>query len=222
MRSPTCASGWPPASSMCSSTSTRTRTSRRARSRGASRKNLLDFQREYEDCKVVKLERNYRSGQHILDAAGAVVVAGGERIEKRLRGSKGGDVSFWRCRSERAQAQTVAAECERLVTQEGVPPEEICVLVRSVKNEGQVIGSALEERAVPFRLNSGAAYFQRTEVRDLLAWLRLLADPADSGAVVRALSRPPVELRSVDIARVTQFARRRRLDMVAGVAAACD
>ena len=192
------------------------------RFRGASRKNMLDFQREYEDCKVVRLERNYRSGQAILDAAVAVVVAGGERLEKRLRGSRGGHVTFWRCRSERAQAQAVAAECERLVTQEGVPLEEICVLVRSVKNEGQPIAAALEERAVPGRLMGAAAYFQRTEVRDLLAWLRLLADPADSGAVVRALSRPPIELRSVDIARLTQLARRRRLDMVAGMVAACD
>ena len=192
------------------------------RFRGASRKNLLDFQREYDDCKVVRLERNYRSGQAILDAAVAVVAAGGERLEKRLRGSRGGQVTFWRCRSERAQAQAVAAECERLVTQEGVPPEEICVLVRSVKNEGQPIAAALEERAVPGRLMGAAAYFQRTEVRDLLAWLRLLADPADSGAVVRALSRPPIELRSVDIARLTQLARRRRLDMVAGMVAACD
>ncbi|MGZ4200958.1 MAG: ATP-dependent helicase, partial [Thermoleophilaceae bacterium] len=192
------------------------------RFRGASRKNLLDFQREYEDCKVVRLERNYRSGQAILDAAAAVVAAGGERLEKRLRGSRGGHVTFWRCRSERAQAQAVAAECERLVTQEGVPPEEICVLVRSVKTEGQPIAAALEERAVPGRLMGAAAYFQRTEVRDLLAWLRLLADPADSGAVVRALSRPPIELRSVDIARLTQLARRRRLDMVAGMVAACD
>jgi len=192
------------------------------RFRGASRKNLLEFQREYEDCKLVKLERNYRSGQRILDASGAVVAGGGERIEKRLRGSKGGEVSFWRCRSERAQAQAVAAECERLVSQEGVPPEEICVLVRTVRDEGQTIAAALEERAVPFRLTGAAAYFQRTEVRDVLAWLRLLADPADSGAVVRALTRPPIELRSVDIARLTQHARRRRLDMVAGVIAACD
>jgi DNA helicase II / ATP-dependent DNA helicase PcrA len=192
------------------------------RFRGASQKNMLDFQREYEDCKVVRLERNYRSGQQILDAASAVVAGGGERIEKRLRGGKGGEVSFWRCRSEGAQAQTVAAEVERLVAQEGVPPEEICVLVRSVKNEGSTIGSALEERAVPFRLMGAAAYFQRTEVRDLLAWLRLLADPSDSGAVVRALTRPPIELRSVDIARLTQLARRRRLDMVAGMVAACD
>ncbi|HEY2604066.1 MAG TPA: ATP-dependent DNA helicase [Thermoleophilaceae bacterium] len=192
------------------------------RYRGASRKNLVDFEREYEDCKSVLLEQSHRCGKPILEAAGAVVAGGGERIEKRLRGGRGGNVGFWRCRSERAQAQAFAAECERLVSQEGVPPEEICVLVRSVRDEGQTIAAALEERAVPFRLTGAAAYFQRTEVRDVLAWLRLLADPADSGAVVRALSRPPIELRSVDIARLTQHARRRRLDMVAGVVAACD
>ncbi len=192
------------------------------RFRAASRKNLVDFEREYEDCKVVRLEQSHRGGKPILEAAGAVVAGGGERIEKRLRGGRGGAVAFWRCRSERAQAQAIAAECERLVSQEGAPPEEVCVLVRSVRDEGQTIAAALEERAVPFRLTGAAAYFQRTEVRDVLAWLRLLADPADSGAVVRALSRPPIELRSVDIARLTQHARRRRLDMVAGVIAACD
>ncbi|HEY1595368.1 MAG TPA: ATP-dependent DNA helicase [Thermoleophilaceae bacterium] len=192
------------------------------RFRAASRKNLLDFEREYEDCRVVRLEQSHRAGKAILEAAGAVVAGGGERIEKRLRGGRGGSVAFWRCRSERAQAQALAAECERLVSQEGVPPDEICVLVRSVREEGPTIAAALEERAVPFRLTGSAAYFQRTEVRDVLAWLRLLADPGDSGAVVRALSRPPIELRSVDIARLTQHARRRRLDMVAGVVAACD
>src|SRR5207302_9149394 len=67
-----------------------------------------------------------------------------------------------------------------------------------------------------------AAFFQRAEIRDLLAWLRLLADPTDAGAVVRALARPPIELRSVDIARCTQVARRRKLDMVAALAAATE
>jgi DNA helicase-2/ATP-dependent DNA helicase PcrA len=192
------------------------------RFRAASRKNLDDFEREYEDCRSVRLEQSFRSGKPIVEAATAVVAAGGERIEKRLRGARGGQVAFWRCRSERAQAQALAAECERLVVQQGVPADEVCVLVRSVRSEGLAIGAALEERALPFRLAGAAAYFQRTEVRDVLAWLRLLADPADSGAVVRALSRPPIELRSVDIARLTQFARRRRLDMIAGVIAACD
>src|SRR3954449_10171509 len=192
------------------------------RFRGASKKNLRDFERELEDAAVVRLERNYRSGRRILKAAAAVVEPLPERIEKKLTGTGNGDVRFWRCSSERAQAQAVAAEAERLITGKGVAPSQVCVLVRSVKNEGNVVGAALEERALPFRLSGSAAYFQRAEVRDVLAWLRLLADPGDSGAVVRALSRPPIELRSVDVARLTQLARRRKLDMPSAIGAALE
>src|SRR5215207_239533 len=191
------------------------------RFRGASQKNLLEFEREFPDIETIRLERNFRSGRRILDAAGTVVAPIEARMKKKLTGASGGRVRFWRCRSERAQAQAVAAEAERLVAG-GVPPEEICVLVRSVKSEGAVIASALEERAVPFRTCGAAAYFQRAEVRDVLAWLRALADPNDSGAVVRALSRAPIELRSVDVARLTQLARRRKLDMPSAVAAALE
>ncbi len=172
------------------------------------------FARELPDARVVRLERNVRSGRRILDAATAV-------LPGRLTGASGGRVRFWRCRSERAQAQAVAAEAEQLIAG-GVSPERIAVLVRSVKSEGPVVASALEERAVPARTCGAAAYFQRAEVRDVLAWLRALADPNDSGAVVRALSRPPVELRSVDVARLTQLARRRKLDMPSAVAAALE
>ena len=191
------------------------------RFRGAAQKNLLEFQREFPDAEVIRLERSYRSGRRILQAAGAVVAPSPNRIEKKLTGASGGRVRFWRCRSERAQAQAVAAEAEQLIAG-GVAPDEICVLVRSVKAESSVLASALEERAVPFRTCGAAAYFQRAEVRDVLAWLRTLADPNDSGAVVRALSRPPIELRSVDVARLTQLARRRKLDMPSAVAAALE
>jgi DNA helicase-2/ATP-dependent DNA helicase PcrA len=191
------------------------------RFRGASQKNLLEFERELPDVTTVKLERNFRSGRRILEAAAAVVAPIDARVPKKLTGASGGRVRFWRCSSERAQAQAVAAEAERLIAG-GVAPEEICVLVRSVKAEGAVVASALEERAIPFRTLGAAAYFQRAEVRDVLAWLRALADPGDSGAVVRALSRPPIELRSVDVARLTQLARRRKLDMPSAVAAALE
>ena len=96
------------------------------------------------------------------------------------------------------------------------------MLVRTVRGEGQAVAAALEERAVPYRLSGAAAFFQRAEVRDLLAWLRLLVDPGDAGAVVRALARPPVELRAIDLARCTQIARRRKLDMVAALGAALE
>ena len=164
----------------------------------------------------------YRSGEQILRAARAVVEPAPDRIEKELHGEPGGAVAFWRCASERAQAQAVAAEVERLIAREDVAPEDVCVLVRSVRGEGQAVAVAFEERAVPYRLSGAAAFFQRAEVRDLLAWLRLLVDPGDAGAVVRALARPPVELRAIDLARVTQIARRRKLDMVAALGAALE
>src|SRR5205085_12121587 len=107
------------------------------RFRGASAKNLGDFEREFPEATLVRLERNYRSGRRVLDAATAVIEPAPGRIGKRLKGSPGGEVRFWRCSSERAQAQAVAAEAERLIAEQGVPPTELCVLVRSVKNEGQ-------------------------------------------------------------------------------------
>jgi DNA helicase II / ATP-dependent DNA helicase PcrA len=189
------------------------------RFRGAATKNINDFRAEWPNAAVARLETSYRSGRKILAAAGAVAPGS---IEKALHGEAGGEVAFWRCASERAQAQAVAAEVERLIAREDVAPEDVCVLVRSVRSEGQAVAVAFEERAVPYRLSGAAAFFQRAEVRDLLAWLRLLVDPGDAGAVVRALARPPVELRAIDLARVTQIARRRSLDMVAALHAALE
>jgi DNA helicase-2/ATP-dependent DNA helicase PcrA len=134
----------------------------------------------------------------------------------------GGDVELWRCANERSQAQSVAVDIEHLLAQDAAAPGRIAVLVPEITHEGQAVGVALEERAIPHRLVGEAAFFQRAEIRDVLAWLRLLADPTDAGAVVRALARPPIELRSVDIARCTQIARRRKLDMVSALAAAIE
>jgi ATP-dependent DNA helicase UvrD/PcrA len=192
------------------------------RFRGAATKNVHDFRAEWPNAKVVRLTESMRAGEQILRAAQAVVEPIPDRLEKSVTGEPGGEVAFWRCTSERAQAQAVAAEVERLVSREDVAPEDVCVLVRSVRGEGQAVAVAFEERAVPYRLSGAAAFFQRAEVRDLLAWLRLLIDPGDAGAVVRALARPPVELRAIDLARVTQIARRRKLDMVAALTAALE
>ena len=129
---------------------------------------------------------------------------------------------LWRCANERSQAQSVAVDVERLLGRDGVAPGRVAILVPEITHEGQAVSVALEERAIPHRLVGEAAFFQRAEIRDVLAWLRLLADPTDAGAVVRALARPPIELRSVDIARCTQIARRRKLDMVSALAAAIE
>jgi DNA helicase-2/ATP-dependent DNA helicase PcrA len=128
---------------------------------------------------------------------------------------------LWRCSNERAQAQAVAREVEQLLAA-GTPPEEVCVLLGDPATDGGAVAAAMEERSVPFHLSGPAALFQRPEVRDAIAWLRALADPGDSPAAARALTRPPVELRSADLARLTTIARRRKVDMVSGCEAALE
>jgi superfamily I DNA/RNA helicase/RecB family exonuclease len=169
------------------------------------------------EARVLELGASLRVPRRIIQAAGALVGLGS--VEPA---SAEGEVAFWRCANERAQAQAVAADVERLVAGSGVSPGRIAVLVPSVSREGQAVAVALEERAVPHRTVGETAFFRRAEIRDVLAWLRLLADPTDAPAVVRALARPPVELRSVDIARCTQIARRRKLDMVGALEAAIE
>lgn len=191
------------------------------RMRAAATKNVVDFLRAHPAAAVVRLERSLRCAQRILDAAGAVVAPIGERLATPLRGDRGGTVRCWRAAEERAQAQAVAAEVERLV-RNGCPAERIGVIVSSLRDDGRVVSVALEERAIGFRTVGEADFFAQAEVRDVLAWLRLLADPSDAGAVVRALARPPVQLRSVDLARCVQIARRRKLDMVSGLHAATE
>jgi DNA helicase-2/ATP-dependent DNA helicase PcrA len=130
------------------------------------------------------------------------------------------ETRFWKCANERAQAQAVAREAEHLIAG-GTAPEDICVLVES-QEQGGPVAAAMEERGIPFHMSGPAALFQRPEVRDAIAWLRVLVDPADSAAAARALTRPPVELRSADLARLTTISRRRKLDMVSGCEAALE
>jgi DNA helicase-2/ATP-dependent DNA helicase PcrA len=148
-----------------------------------------------------------------LHPGGDVVV-----LEHRFRDPS---LRFWRCANERAQSQAVAREVEHLLAG-GAGAERICVLVADPARQGGTVAAAMEERGIPFHVSGPAALFQRPEVRDAIAWLRVLADPGDSPAAARALTRPPIELRSGDLARLTTIARRRKQDIVAACEAALD
>jgi DNA helicase-2/ATP-dependent DNA helicase PcrA len=139
-------------------------------------------------------------------------------LEEQFRQPK---VRLWRCVNERAQAQAVAREVEHLLS-EGAAPSAICVLIDDPAANGGPVSAAMEERGVPFHLAGPAALFQRPEVRDAIAWLRVLAAPDDSPAAARALTRPPIELRAADLARLTTIARRRKVDMVSACEAALE
>ncbi len=199
---------------------------RRFRGAGAAR---LEWFRD-PDTRVVSLPGTWRCPPAVWEVASAVSEATVSLADGALRGggadtavvesTDSDNVRFWRCDGERAQARTVATEVQRLLNDERIAPDEILVLVPDVVREGQAVAAALSERAVTHRLIGDRSFYQRAEIRDLLAWLRLLTDPGDALAVVRALARPPIDLHSLDIARCTQIARRRKLDMVSALAAA--
>ncbi len=193
-------------------------------SAGGAGGNLRNFLARHPDARELSLTESFRCPEEILAAARAVACAPQGQVAEARSGSAAdaGPVRFWRCTDERTQAQSVAGDIERLIGREDVAPERIAVLVGSVSGESQPIAGALEERAIPYRVLGGTAFFERAEVRDVLAWMRLLIDPRDASAVVRALARPPIELRHVDLARVIQIARRRKLDMISALGAATE
>ncbi|HVS29595.1 MAG TPA: ATP-dependent DNA helicase, partial [Solirubrobacteraceae bacterium] len=172
-------------------------------------------------ARTVALDHSQRCAPTVRSAAMAVLSPAAPPALPADDGARAGEVAFWRCDNERAQAQSVAADIEALLAR-GAPPGSIAVLVRSIRNEGQAISLALEERAVVHAVLGTGAFYQRAEIRDVLAWLRLLCDPGDANAVVRALARPPIELQSIDLARCIQIARRRKLDMVSALVAATE
>ena len=169
------------------------------------------------------LEPSWRYGGDLLDAAHAVVAPAerGAEVARRAAGPAT-RVRFWCGINERAEAQAVARDIEAALAAGDVKMEEVCVAVPRGGGRERAIAGALVERRVPYRVTGPGAFFQRSEVRDVIAWLRLLADPTDAAAAVRALSRPPVELRSVDLARCTTIARRRKLDMVSALEASLE
>ena len=182
------------------------------------------FMERYPEAGHIVLDRPLRFGPDVARAAAAVAALAAGEPPAAVEEDGGADslVRFWRSTTERAEAQATAREIEHLLAAGEVRPEAVCVIVGSGWREARLAAAALEERAVPFRFAGDAALFQRPEVRDVLAWLRMLADPTDSAAVVRALTRPPVELRSIDLARCTAIARRRKLDMISALDAALE
>ena len=185
---------------------------------------------EYEDttpaqrtilAKLREENPNHLYALEVSDGAGSAagpVVGEVLELEEQFRKPA---VRLWRCSNERAQAQAVAREVEHLLS-EGTAPGAICVLIDDPAANGGPVSAAMEERGVPFHLAGPAALFQRPEVRDAIAWLRVLAAPDDSPAAARALTRPPIELRAADLARLTTIARRRKVDMVSACEAALE
>ncbi len=171
--------------------------------RGADLRNILEFQRDYPDALVVPLEQNYRSTAAILRAAGAVIRENTQRLDKGLwtAGPEGDPVRVGQFYDEREEASAVAAEAGRLNASGELAWGEAAVLYRT-NAQSRALEEVLLREGIPYRLIGGLRFYQRKEVKDVLAYLRLLANPSDRVAFERVINVPRRGVGAQSIAQV--------------------
>ncbi|MGQ9510439.1 MAG: ATP-dependent helicase [Thermaceae bacterium] len=167
--------------------------------RAADIRNILDFTRDFPGAKVYRLEENYRSTEAILSLANAVIQKNQARLEKTLQPTKkGGEpVRLYRAASARLEAEFVAKEIARL----GPPYDQYAVLYRT-NAQSRLLEEALRMRGIPLKVVGGVGFFERAEVKDLLAYARLALNPKDGMALRRALTTPPRGLGATTLAKL--------------------
>ena len=186
------------------------------RFRGADVRNILDFRKDYPDAEVVHLEQNYRSSQAILDVAHSVIRSNPERAEKRLWTQRAGGekVVATQAYNEIEEAEFVADEIERLRKKEGRGYSDYAVLYRT-NAQSRAFEDVLARRRIPYRLVGGIRFWERREVKDLVAYIRFCFNPQDALSFSRIVSVPPRKIGNVTVDAVNSYARSAEADILA-------
>ncbi|HIT21406.1 MAG TPA: UvrD-helicase domain-containing protein [Candidatus Scybalousia intestinigallinarum] len=158
--------------------------------RGANYRNILNFEKDYKDATTIKLEQNYRSTSNILDAANQVIKHNRERKEKNLWSTKGkGDkITYYRAESEKDEASYVANHIKELLAN-GTNPEEIVILYRT-NAQSRTVEEELMKQSIPYRIVGGMTFYNRKEIKDLIAYLRLIFNSKDDVSLERIINVP--------------------------------
>ncbi len=160
--------------------------------RGADIENILGFDREFPDAKIVRLEDNYRSTPDVLGLANTLIVHNRDRRDKVLRATRpaGQQPRFLEMDDEVEEAKHVVAEIKSIVERKLAEPRDFAILFRT-NEQPRLFESELRAAQLPYVLIGGMSFFDRREVRDLLAYLKLLANPADEVSLLRVINTPP-------------------------------
>ena len=175
--------------------------------RGADLRNILEFESDYPEAKVVKLEQNYRSVGNILAAANAVIANNQHRKEKRLFTAMGDGekISVYMATDERDEGRWIAGEIDRRRA-EGTSYNNMAVFYRT-NAQSRMLEDMLLRAGVPYRIVGGTRFFDRAEIRDVMAYLTLVVNPADDIAAKRVINVPRRGIGKTTIERIDQFAR---------------
>ncbi|GAB1406502.1 UvrD-helicase domain-containing protein [Thermomonas brevis] len=187
--------------------------------RGANPDNLLELGRDYPALAIVKLEQNYRCSNRVLRAANALIAHNPHEHPKTLwsEAADGERIRVWECRDATHEADKVAAEiqfvAQKHASADGIAPwGEFCILFRG-NHQSRALEKSLQLLRIPYHLSGGTAFLDRGEVKDALAWLRLLANPDDDAAFLRAVGAPNRGVGATTLARLGELAAQAHLPL---------
>ncbi len=159
--------------------------------RGANIRNILDFEKEFPDAKVIKLEQNYRSTKNILDAANDVISNNRKRKGKNLwtSGDEGDKIYFYDAENEHEEGRFIAREIDRLVSESERSFSDFVILYRT-NAQSRVLEEMLLKQGIPYRVLAGLRFYDRKEIKDVIAYLRVIQNTADSVSLKRIINEP--------------------------------
>ncbi len=159
--------------------------------RGANIRNILDFEKEFKDCRVIKLEQNYRSTQVILDAANNVIKNNSGRKAKSLWTDNNGGckIQCFQGSNEYEESLFIAGEIKRLVTYGNTDYKDFAVLYR-INAQSRVLEEMLMREAIPYKIVGGLKFYDRKEIKDIIAYLRVIQNPSDNISLKRIINVP--------------------------------
>nr|WP_255673521.1 UvrD-helicase domain-containing protein [Deinococcus sp. 14RED07] len=189
--------------------------------RGADIQNILDFQKDYPDSKVYMLEHNYRSSARVLGIANRLIENNAERLDKTLKAVKedGPPVVFHRATDHRAEGDFVSEWITRLHAQEGRPLTDMAVLYRT-NAQSRVIEESLRRVQIPAKIVGGVGFYDRREIRDILAYARLSINPSDDVALRRIIGRPRRGIGDTALTKLLDWAAAHRTSLLEACARA--
>jgi DNA helicase-2/ATP-dependent DNA helicase PcrA len=162
--------------------------------RGADIRNILEFEKDFPDTKIIRLEQNYRSTQVILEAAGAVVSNNLQRKGKKLWTARdgGGQIGYYEALDGEGEALFIADHIQKYIRQTGNEPEppRIAVLYRT-NSQSRLVEEALRRYGISYTMVGGFSFYDRAEIKDMLSYLKLVLNPNDSIALQRSINTPP-------------------------------
>ena len=182
--------------------------------RGAKIENILSFRNDYPQAQTFKLEQNYRSTQTIVNAANSVIVNNSRRMDKECfsDGDKGDKIRIQQCLNDREEGDVIANAIRDRIRETGDSWNEVVVLYRT-NNQSAVIEQSLMRRGIPYRIYKGSSFYDHKEIKDMLAYIRLVINPKDDEAFKRIINYPLRGIGDTTVMRIAQLAAARGSSM---------